>query len=496
MTASNLMRLSGIRETTVGALPATPRMRTGRLTGEGLAYAPNFVQSNELRADRMNADPIKVNETNQGAINFELSLWGDQTLGSELMRSAFYNPWTVQPYRDNDGTADSVVTDVNAGTQVVTVTAVAPANGAFVLGHVVRFTGFTNAANNGKFRVSTGSSTVPAFVGSGLVAEGAPPATARMKVVAFQGVAGDITATASGLASTTLDFTTLGITVGQWLKPGDADNAAFGFATAANNDFIRVTAVSANAITCDNLPTGWAVDAGAAKTIRVFFGDVVKNGTTRTSLSIERSFLGQAVPTHILQKGMHSGAFNLDITSEQVITGSFDMVGMSGSQGTVANGTSYDAATVNKIMAANVHVGRIAEGGSLVTSPAWAQSLQLKMENNLRALTAVGTVGAVDVQPGDCTVTGTLSAYFGSNALLTKLLAGTASNVNSRATIANVAGNGFEGYVLGLPRVIFTGGSPSAAGKNQDVVIPLAFQASIDTTTNAQFICDRFEYYN
>lgn len=496
MTSSNLMRLSGIRETTFGTTPGSPRMRTGRLTGESLAFAPQFVSSSELRADRMNADPIKINEQNQGGINFELSLFPDLSLGSELLRSAFYNPWTVQKYRDNDGVADSNITDVNAGTQTVTVTNVAPQDGSFVVGHLVRFTGFTNGANNGKFRCSTASATAPVFTASGLVAEAAPPATARMKVVGLQGASGDITAAASGLASTALDFTTLGLVVGQWVKIGDADNAAFSFATAANNDWARITAIAATALTLDNLPAGWSVDAGAAKTIRVFFGDTIKNGVTRTGLSIERSFLGQSVPTHIIQRGMIAGAFNLDLTSEQIITGSFDMQGLTGSQGTVANGTSYDAASTNRIMSANVHVGRIAEAGAAVASPNWIRALQLRLENNLRRITAVGNVGAVDMQPGDCMVTGTLEAYFGSNALLTKLLAGTVSNINARATIGNVAGNGSEGYVFGLPRVTLTGGSPSAGGKNQDVTIPLTFEASIDSTTNAHMICDRFEYFN
>lgn len=496
MTSSNLLRLSGIRETTFGTLPGSPRMRPMRLTGESLAYAPQFVSSNEIRSDRMNADPIKINEQNQGGINFELSLFPDLSLGSELFRSAFYNPWTIQPYRDNDGTADSNITDVNAGTQTVTVTNVAPQNGAFVVGHLVRFTGFTAAANNGKFRCSTGSSTAPVFVGSGLVADSAPVAAARMKVVGFQGAAGDITATATGLGSTALDFTTLGLVVGQWVKIGDLDSATFQFGTAALNDWARITAIAATALTLDNLPAGWTTDTGAAKTIRVFFGDTIKNGTTRSSLSLERSFLGQTTPTHILQKGMVAGALNLDLTSEQIITGSFDMQGLTGSQGTVANGTSYDAASTNKVMSANVHVGRIAEAGSAVGSPNWIRSLQLKLDNNLRNLTAVGTVGSVDINPGDCAVTGTLEAYFGSNAFLTKLLNGTASNLNARASIANVAANGFEGYVIGLPRVILTGGSPSAGAKNQDVTIPLTFQASIDTTTNAQIIADRFEYFN
>lgn len=488
---SNRVRLAGIRETTFGSLPATPRMRTGRMTGEGLAFTPQFVTSNEIRADRMTADPIKINEQNAGAINFELSYMPDLSLGSELFRSAFYNPWTIQKYRDNDGTADSNITDVNNATQVVTVTNVAPQDGSFVVGHLVRFTGFTAALNNGKFRCSTASATVPAFTASGLVAEPAPPAAARMKVVGAQGAAGDITATASGLASTALDFTTLGLSPGMWLKIGDADAAAFGFATAANNAFVRIAgAITATAIPLDNLPVGWAVDAGAGKTIRFFFGDTLKNGTTRTSLSLERSFLGQAVPTHILQKGMIAGQLSLDYSTEQIVTGAFEMTGLTGSQGTVANGNSYDAAPVNRVMSANVSVAAIAEAGALIGSPNWARALQFQMNNNLRPITAVGNVGAVELGVGECAVSGTVEAYFGSNAYLAKLIAGTVSNISARAQIDNQA------LILGLPRVTFTGGSPSTGGKNQDVTIPLAYQASLDSLTNAHALFDRMEYYN
>ncbi|TGV23899.1 hypothetical protein EN811_31160, partial [bacterium M00.F.Ca.ET.168.01.1.1] len=91
------------------------------------------------------------------------------------------------------------------------------------------------------------------YVGSGITDEAAPAAAARMKVVGFQGSSGDITATSTGIGSTTLDFTTLGLTVGQWIKIGGIA-AGEQFATAALNTFARITAIAANALTLDNLP--------------------------------------------------------------------------------------------------------------------------------------------------------------------------------------------------------------------------------------------------
>lgn len=491
MTDSNRVRVSGIVETTFGVTPGSPRMRTARLTGEGLSFTPNFVSSNEIRADRMNADPIKINEENTGPLNFELSLFDENDLFAELMASAMFSTWVLTPYRKNDGTADSVITAVTAASQTTTVTAVAPQNGAYVVGHLVRHTGFTNAANNGKFRVSTGGTTSYICTGSGLVDETAPPGTARSKVVGFQGASADITATASGLGSTSLDFTTLALVAGMWIKIGDADNANFSFATAANNGWARVSGTpTATALPLDNLPSGWAVDSGTGKTIRVFFGDYIKNAVTRRSLSIEKSFLGQGTPTHMLQKGMVVGRMNLDYSTESIITGSFELRGLTGSQGTVANGNSYDAAPTQRVMSANVSVGQISEAGASVVSPNFIRSLQLQLENNLRPITAVGNVGAVDIGVGECQVTGTLEAYFGSNAFLTKLLAGTISNISCRSQIDNQA------FIIAMHRVTFTGGSPAAGGKNQDVLIPLTFQSSLDSTTNSHIFANRVEYYN
>jgi hypothetical protein len=484
MSDSNRLRLAIVRETTLGVTPGSPRMRTMRVTGESLRYTPKFVTSAEIRSDRMNSDPVKVNEENQGPVNFELNYPVDLSPLSEVFASAFFNSWTNTPNRDNDGNADSVITDINATGGVVTVVT----GTAFVVGQLVRFSGFGQAANNGLFRCTTGSAIVPAFTSQGIVSEAAPAAAARMKVVGFEGASGDITATATGLGSTALDFTTLGLSVGQWIKIG-ASGVGNQFATPILNDWVRVTAIATNALTLDNLPSGWTTDSGTGKSIRVFFGDVLKNGTTRKSLTIERGFMDQTTPTYIIQRGMVAGQFDLKMDSEQIITGSATFTGLTGSQSTTPLSATPDATTTAASMSSNVSVGRIAENGSAISSPNWAKSLSLQINNNLRAPTALGTVGAVDIGAGECAVTGTVETYFGSNALLQKLLTGTVSNLNTRATKNNQA------LLVSLPRVTFTDGSPSAGAKNQDVMLPLQFTASMDSTTNCVVQMDRLEYF-
>lgn len=490
MGTANRVQLATVRETTLGTTPNTPRMRGARMTGESLAFNQSFVDSNEIRSDRMLGDPIKTMASSQGSINIEVNYPVDNSPESDFLRSAFYNTWNNAPAFDNDGSADSVITDAGTVANTYAVTA----GGASVkLGHLVRATGFTNAANNkaSGFRVASSSATTIVGTSLSLTAETVPPGTARLKVIGFQGASGDITAAAGGLASTALDFTTLGIVPGMWLKV-DSTTTANGFATAANNDWIRVSgAVTATSIPCDNLPSGWGVDAGTSKTITVYFGDYIQNGTTQTSLTIERGFLDQVTPTYIVNTGMVVNTYDLTLTSKAVITGGIAFLGMGGSQSTVALDASIDTTQTGQSMAANANVGRVAEAGSTLTSPNWAHSLKFQINNNNRQLEAVDSTSPVGINSGECTVTGTIETYFGSNSLLAKFYAGTTTAINSRVT------KNSQALIWQFPRVTYkANGNPQATGKNTDVMLSLDWTAAIDTVLlNKSVQLDRVEFY-
>ncbi|RVD44212.1 hypothetical protein EN742_02995 [Mesorhizobium sp. M4A.F.Ca.ET.020.02.1.1] len=487
MSDANRVRLTHVREVTLGTTPNTPRMRTARMTGETLRFAPAFVSSEELRDDRMNADPIKVDEMNDGPVNGELSFPVDKSPFSDWIESLFCNTWLNQPFRDNDGTADSVITGAATTNTEVTHTT----GDAFVAGHLVRFTGFGISGNNGVFKCTTGGATTSRYVGSGITDEAAPPAAARMKVVGFQGAAADITAASNGIASTLLDFTTLGLRVGQWLKIGGTATGDK-FATAACNGFARIIAIAANAITLDNLPTGWTTDAGTGKTIKVFVGDSIKNGVSTISQTLERGFLDQSVPTYIAQRGMvvDQGVFNF--ATKQIAKYNLTFGGMTGAESTTSLDASPDAATTNAIMAAAVNVGRIAENGTIVGGPNFIESVDMTIKNNLRMIGGIrsdGLVGAEDIGKGSVDVTVAMSTYFGNDTLLAKLFAGTATNINLR-----IAKNS-QAMIWAVPRLTLTGGQTNATAKNTDTKLPLNAEASYDSLTVSHVLLDRFEYY-
>ncbi|KUL94325.1 hypothetical protein DK26_15030 [Bosea sp. WAO] len=492
MTSSNRVRVSYVMESTPGVTPTTPRMKQVRLTGESLSGAPEYVDSDELRDDRMNADPIMVGQTSGGGINFELSYPHPQSFVSDGLRAALFSDWLNTPERDNDGTADSVITAVAGTTDEFTVTTGA----AFVANHLLRATGFATAANNGVWKVTTGGTTSVAVLGANLVTEAAPPATARLKVVGFEGASADITALADGLGSTALDFTTLGLRKGQWIKiGGTADATTFAFlvtagAVARAAAWARVTDIAAGKLTLDNLPSGWSTDVGTGKTIRVWFGDQLKNGVTPAPMTIERGFMGQQVPAYIVNRGMQAGQLELTMEAKQKITGAFTFTGLTASQGTVTLDASPDPATTNQVMAGSANVGRLAEGGSRLTSPNWARRVSFTVNANLEAQDAVDNFGAVYIREGENTVTGQIDTYFGSNAVLQKFYDGTVTSLNGRVAKNNQA------VVIQIPRATLRGGgNPSAGGKNQTVTAQFDFSGALDPETGANIIFDRLEYF-
>lgn len=486
MTSTNRIQLAVVRESTPGVTPNTPRMRKARITSETLSFAPEYVDPDEIRDDRMLGDPIKVMQASSGAVNFELSYPEDGSPMSEFYRSAFFNPWVNTPTFDNDGSADSVITNVVDSTDTFTVTA---GGAAVKAGHLVRASGFLNAANNIIFRAASSTGTTIVGTSLSLVDESAPAATAKLKVVGFQGEAGDITATSTGLGSTALDFTTLGLAVGQWVKIGGTATGDK-FATAGCNDWARITAIAATALTLDHLPAAWATDAGTGKTIKVWFGDYIRNGTTPTSLTLERGFLGQTVPTYIVNTGMQVGELQHSITSRQKITGSASFTGMGGGQSTTALDASPDPVTTGLVMAANANVGRLYENGGRLTSPNWAMSLNFTLNNNLRTNESVDEASPVAVREGECTVTGTLNTYFGDNSLLAKFYAGTPTSLATRVD------KGGQALVFAFPRVTYRSeGNPNATGKNADAMLPVGFQSSKDALIGAHITLDRFAYF-
>lgn len=286
----------------------------------------------------------------------------------------------------------------------------------------------------------------------------------------------DVAAQATGnkLASAAAGrFTT--VAVGQWVRIS-------GFAQAANNGFFQVSAKN-GASSELTLAGGTLVNetAGPAVTLK---GCWLRNGVQARSFTLEKKFadVGQFVSF----TGMRVDRMGLQIAAQEVITGSFSFQGQAAAiAGTSAVTTTPHEAAATQVVSAVGNVTAIREGGQ--PSALFFRSIGIDIANNLRGLTAVGTLGSVGIGVGACDVTGRLSAYFEDDALYRDYLDGVETSLSLR--IEDVAGNA---YVLTLPRLKFESGQVLAEGPNQDVMAELTWRALRDPALGCTIQLDRF----
>lgn len=487
MSNTNRVALGLVPEVTFGTTPATPAFESLRVTSPNLTYTPRTITSNEIRADRQITDLILVGAENAGTIGFEVSFGALDTVIEALL----FGTWTNKPSKVNL-TADSAITD--AGT--VANTYAVDANGTnFKLGHLTQASGFTNAANNQVFRVASSTGTTVVGTALGLTAETAPPAGATLRVVGFEGASGDITAVTAGgngLGSTALDFTTLGIVPGEWLKIGGAAAGQQFTGTAANNGRVRVQSVTATKIFLDVVPAGWAADAGAGKTIRVWMGDYCRNGVVQRSFTIERQYQDHSPVDYEYFRGCEfaDGTFQFDTqaiaTFSSRVTGKDAVV-----QTTRFAGATDVAAPTNPVLNTSSNVARIAEGGVVVAGPNYVVNASIALNNNLRQQPAIGALGAVGIGVGEAGVTGRLNTYFGDATIYAKVLANTQTSFDICLVRSDTNGQSIH---FDMPAAKFSAGAPAVPGKNQDIFADMQLAAFRHATLGYTLQVQRFHY--
>ncbi len=486
-----------VEEATAGTTPATPAFETLRPTAIGLSFVPKTKVSAELVADRNVTDLIPVGREAGGDLPQEMSYGTLDT----LIRGAQMSDWTYFPVRDNNGTADSVITDVSSTLYTFT-TAAAPLatgktinTGTFAAGHLVFASGFGVTGNNG-LKVLTAASATTATA-TGLATEAAPPAAARLKVVGIQGGSGDISTTATTIVSATLNFATLGIVAGMWLKVGGTSSAAMAFATAANNDWVRVSAVATGTLTLDVTPSGWGVDAGTSKTIQLFVGDAIRNGTTARSYTCEVEYADLATPEWDYYTGMRVGTMEWTNVAQDILEAKFSFMGFNASNVTTRfTGATTVAAATGNVMSSGLCTGELRINNSLVgLGPNYVKEFTISLDNTLRRQPGVGTLGDIGIGLGRAMVKGKVSTYYGSNAVRTALLNGTAMSLNCIWYDPNVVVTGAytSAYHSDIPKLKWVDGNPSVTAVDTDRMLDLNYQA-LKNTLGFTLQVQRFDY--
>lgn len=373
------------------------------------------------------------------------------------------------------------ITGVSASTDTF---AAASGLGIFAAGDLVLASGFGVAANNG-LAVVTSANATGVVTSKALTDEASPPATAKLQAVGFEFASGDLTLTASAssivLGCTAGDFTTLGLNVGEWVFIG-GDATGNKFANANNvPGYGRIKSIAAKSLELSETTFTATTDDGTGKSIRIFFGTVIRNEKDpslikRRSYNLERQlgndgdgtqseYLLGAIPNEFTLNVPQADKMNADLTFVAM-----DNVQRTGAQGLKA-GTRIGALgedafnTSSDIYRLRMNV---VDPNALNNSAlfGYVSELNLSINNNVSPSKAIGVLGAFDASAGDFEVGGSLTAYF------TTVAAVQAVRNNSDVALNVIAAQRNAGVVFDIP-LLSLGGGRINVEKDAPITVPL-----------------------
>ena len=251
--------------------------------------------------------------------------------------------------------------------------------------------------------------------------------------------------------------------VGSWIE-------VRGFTDALNNGYYKVVSVTTAKIVVDaNL-----ADEGVGPSITIK-QETIRNGVVRQSFSLEKEFID--ITQFISFTGMLVNTMSLEFNTNEILTGTFNFLGLASARGVATIGTGAPtAAGTTAVMNSVNNVALIREGDYTTDVTVDVQSISLSVANNLRPIDAIGTLGHVEVGAGRSTITGNLTIYFEDGALYDKYLGSTASSLSWK--VEDTAGNA---YIFDLPNIKFVTGEVVAGAIDEDVMVNMDFQALMHT---------------
>ncbi len=127
--------------------------------------------------------------------------------------------------------------------------------------------------------------------------------------------------------------------------------------------------------------------------------------------------------------------------------------------------------------------GKLIEGGSVISV---VTSMEISIDNAMEANFVIGKDVAEAVTAGRINVTGTISAYFQNNDLLSKF----ANEIES--SLQFTLGDGISAsYVITLPRIKYSGGDNPVDGEGP-ITLNMPFQALYDDCSGTNIRIDRY----
>ena len=249
-----------------------------------------------------------------------------------------------------------------------------------------------------------------------------------------------------------------------------------GFATGANNGVGTITEILAAGLQMrveKNSGGNWgAIDADAAGCQIAAAGEVIDIGAVLRTFWVERGFLDVSQFQAFL--GCAVNQMNMQIQPEQMVGGSFDVLGMSagGMLPVSLGGTPAAAATNDPFSAFD---GAVYEGGgesSVVTG------LNFTLNNNRSLNAVVGSKFSPDVFEGTAEIGGELTVFFEDAVLYNKFFLETVSSLAVRLDDIN----GTDFMVFGFPSIKYSAADMDPPQQGP-VPITMPFEAQVDSVS-------------
>ena len=366
---------------------------------------------------------------------------------------------------------------------------VASGGAGFKPGDLLLASGFSVAANNGLKTVSSATATTVVTV-EALTND----TTGQIVNVGHQAASADLSYTAATmvLASTALDFTTLGLIVGEYLCMCDDTTAKN---LGANLGMARIASIAAHAITFDKVfpanPTLAITDAaGTGKTARMYYGRVIKNETAayiqHYTFQAERT-LGMDDSTAvnpqveyltgcIINEGLFTFNSTDKVTSEYTLLGAkYETYPSSTGQKAGTRPSGFETSAFNT--STDVRFMSLELVGQQTPLYAYLMDLSITVKNNAKTNKAVGVLGAIDITEGEFAVSAAATAYFSN------IGAASAIKNNSNVTLAAMLARDNHGIVFDVPLVTLGDGRPKITA-NEAIQLPLDIDAATAVALN------------
>lgn len=372
---------------------------------------------------------------------------------------------------------------------------------AFSVGDLVFASGTAN--NNGLHYVTAVAAT-SLTVDSNLVTED-PANGAKLVRVGVRATADDLGVDVSGtfpaITSTTLDFTTLGLTPGEWVfVGGDSTGSSFvqvtminGVNVTVNNGWKRVRKIAENTLTFDKSDHAMKAEAlSGGEKVEIYLPRTIKNETgglvKRRTYQLERT-LGKADATHAEDQreyltGSVPSEFNLSIPTAEKLTAELNFVSTDNEQflgtdakkgGSRPDLVESDAFNTSSDMS-RVKLAEVIDGEEAPTPLfAFATEINLSVNNNVSANKAIGVLGAFEVTAGTFQVSGDMTVYLSSVAAVQ------AVRQNRDITFDIAIWKDNAGIVIDVPLLTLGDGRASV---EQDQ--PITLSVSMDAATAAK----------